>query len=91
MQDMCVTGTCSSGYYRDILSGDRANTSIVGQLEIGSDICVPCDDLCTQCTGPGIRIEVNSCQECKYAIDDGECVSECSASGKAHTSQLDNL
>lgn len=79
---MCVSGTCNDGYYREVLTLQQANASIVGDLEIGSDVCIPCDELCAQCTGPGSRLERNSCQDCKFASQGLQCVMECNITGK---------
>ena len=75
--------SCSNGYYRTILTADLANASITGDLQIGSDICLPCDELCAVCTGPGVRIG-ESCFACStgFVNMDGECTRECSGDSK---------
>ena len=75
---MCVSGSCSVGYYRDVLAPEDANRSIVGDLLFGSDICAPCNELCAACTGP--EIDRSVCSTCSLATSvDGQCVSECSS------------
>ena len=77
---MCVSDACNDGYYSDILSGvEQANPSLVGDLEIGFDICIPCDEPCAQCSGPGTRIAIEVCQACRYAANTQgtQCVREC--------------
>ena len=76
---MCVSDTCNQGYYRDALSPERANVSVVGDLMFGSDVCVPCDELCEECTGPGPMLEAAACQVCSRAtqLQKLQCVEEC--------------
>ncbi len=76
-QDMCVSDSCGRGYYRAILSPEQADSSIVGDLIVGSDVCIPCDELCEECTGPGKKLELNACQVCKNATQGTQCVAEC--------------
>lgn len=77
VQDMCVSDTCNRGYYRDVLSPEHADVSIVGDLMFGHDVCVPCDELCEVCTGPGSRLELKACQACSMATQELQCVEEC--------------
>lgn len=82
MQDMCVSDTCDRGYYRDVLSPEHVDVSIVGDLMFGHDVCVPCDELCELCVGPGSRIDpLNACQTCSSAsqLEEAQCVAECNA------------
>lgn len=80
---MCLANHCNRGFYQGILAPENANASIVGDLEIGSDVCIPCDELCEQCTGPGSRIQPSSCQICKFATQGPQCVRACNnESGK---------
>ena len=76
---MCVSETCNRGYYRDVLPPERANVSVVGDLMFGSDVCVPCDELCEECTGPGPMLEATACQVCSRAtqLQELQCVEEC--------------
>ena len=74
-----MTGVCGPGYYRDVLSAANSNLGLTGNLSVGSDICLPCDELCSQCTGPGLDMAV--CSECAFAMTtQGECVAECNKS-----------
>ncbi len=75
IQDMCVSDVCNVGFYRDVLTPNLA--SIIGDLELGSDVCVPCEELCARCAGPGSRLEFNSCQACRFATQGSVCVQEC--------------
>ena len=79
---MCISGNCDPGYYRAILSPENANTSLLGDLLLGTDVCIPCDELCSQCTGPGHRIQPNSCQQCSRATQGSRCVAGNNHSGK---------
>ena len=65
---MCVSDTCNRGYYRDVLSPEHADVSVVGDLMFGSDVCVPCDELCEECTGPGPMLEATACQRCSSLL-----------------------
>ena len=69
---MCLSSasTCPDGYYPDQL---RSPTGI---LDAGTEICLPCDELCSTCIGPGVSS--SSCLNCAIAEDeDGMCVSAC--------------
>ena len=82
-------GVCTAGYYGAVLTPEQANASIVGDLPSGSDVCVPCDEVCSRCTGPGNRLgsnrQLSSCQECRFASQESFCVQECNSTGKYHT------
>ena len=69
---MCIVNTlgCPEGYYSDKL------TSAKGDLQAGTDICLPCHTLCSTCIGPGVSS--TSCLGCAIAEDEnGTCVSSC--------------
>ena len=75
---MCISDTCNDGYYSDILSGvEQAIASLAGDLEIGSDVCLPCDETCALCNGPGTRIALDSCLTCKCPSQGNHCVGGC--------------
>ncbi len=79
-QVRCLSSICGQGYYRDVLSPERTNASIVGDLTVNSAVCVPCDPLCAECTGPGNRLDQDACQECLITSQDTQCVRECNSS-----------
>ena len=69
---MCLSSAsaCPDGYYPDQL------TSSTGVLKEGAEVCLPCDELCSTCIGPGVSS--SSCLTCAYAEDeDGMCVDAC--------------
>lgn len=81
---------CDVGYYEAVLTTEHANTYTVGDLEFGSDVCLPCDEACAQCTGPGNTLAPNGCQNCTFAVQGSECVEQCNTTtGKTSTTTLD--
>ena len=50
---------------------------MTGDLQFGSEICKPCNELCAECTGEGTSRAV--CPLCKIATSAElqECVSAC--------------
>lgn len=84
---MCLSSAsaCPDGHYPDQL------TSSAGVLEEGADVCLPCDELCSTCIGPGVSS--SSCLTCAYAEDeDGMCVDACQpGSGQKQRSSVIKL
>ena len=73
-----MSGVCGSGYYRDVLSVEATSPNVTGDLVFGSNICLPCNRLCSQCTGAGTDKDV--CTECAFArTQDLLCVDGCNA------------
>jgi hypothetical protein len=74
---MCLADACYNGYYETILNSN------VSSLEFGSNVCIPCDELCNECSGPENRIGPSGCQSCRFAARQTQCVDECvEATGK---------
>lgn len=70
-----MSDVCSANYFKTVLSSALSNE------EFGTDICVPCNDLCDECFGPETVIGSNGCQSCKYALQwPSQCVEECNRS-----------
>lgn len=84
MQEICISG-CDSGYYEVLLTPEYANTSTLGDLELGTDVCLPCDGLCVECTGPGIMLAPGGCQNCTFAVRGIECVEQCNTTIGEHS------
>ncbi|XP_064389307.1 epidermal growth factor receptor-like isoform X3 [Halichondria panicea] len=77
-QNMCVPRFCPDGTYSSTLQpGVQSELSIIGNLQIGSDICLPCNELCEVCVREGT--DVLSCPQCEYARSGDECVRECNS------------
>jgi hypothetical protein len=77
---MCVPTCNGSRYYRNPLTPEQA--TLTGDLEVGSEVCVPCDELCNgECNGPGHLLEPYGCLECRYSREGSECTSQCNNSG----------
>ncbi len=75
---MCVPRFCPDGTYSSTLQpGVQSKPSIIGDLQIGSDICLPCNELCEVCVREGT--DVLSCPQCKFARSGDECVRECNS------------
>eukprot|EP00731_Ephydatia_muelleri_P019538 Em0012g363a len=77
-QVSCRTSTCPQGTYPSTASSTKPPFSGTGQslLSIVQDVatwCLPCDDVCASCTGPGNT----SCTTCRYAQRLAQCVSGC--------------
>ena len=72
LQVTCLSSGCLPGMY------SSTSTAAIGDLQSGSDVCIPCDPLCELCTGPGIQ--QGECILCRYAthLTDG-CVRSCNA------------
>lgn len=73
---MCVSNFCPDGTYPSTLQpGGQLDSLTLGNLHFGSDICVPCNELCEVCTGEGTSR--SACPLCKYARSADMCVREC--------------
>ena len=71
-QVTCLSTGCLPGTY------SSTSTAAIGDLQSGSDVCLPCDPLCAVCTGPGIL--PGECIQCRYATRFSEgCVRSCNA------------
>lgn len=79
-----MSGGCGSGYYRDVLAVEAAAPNVTGDLVFGSDVCLPCHRLCSQCTGAGTSKD--ACTECAFArTQDLLCIDGCNViTGKGH-------
>ncbi len=67
---------CPDGTYTSTLQpGVQSQASIIGDLQIGSDICLRCNELCEVCVREGT--DVLSCPKCEFARSGDECVREC--------------
>ena len=85
-QVSCRTSTCPQGTYPSTASSTKPPFSGTGQslLSIVQDVatwCLPCDDVCASCTGPGNT----SCTTCRYAQRLAQCVSGCNNDTGNHT------
>ncbi|KAL5488667.1 hypothetical protein EMCRGX_G017643 [Ephydatia muelleri] len=77
-QVSCHISTCPQGTYPSTASSTKPPFSGTAQslLSIVQDVstwCLPCDDVCASCTGPGNT----SCTTCRYAQRLAQCVSGC--------------
>ena len=71
-QVTCLSTGCLLGTY------SSTSTAAIGDLQSGSDVCLPCDPLCAGCIGPGIL--PGECIQCRYATRFSEgCVRSCNA------------
>ena len=85
-QVSCRTSTCPRGTYPSTASSTKPFLSETSQslLSIVQDVatwCLPCDDVCASCTGPGNT----SCTTCRYAQRLAQCVSGCNNDTGNHT------
>ena len=71
----------STSFYRTVLSSAVLNSNVSG-LELGSEVCVPCNETCDRCNGPESVLGPNGCQSCRYAQRWSQCVRECDTTGK---------
>ena len=70
-QVTCLSSDCLPGTYSSV------STTAIGDLRLGSDVCVPCHPLCEVCTGPGTQWPTE-CRLCRYATHASEgCVESC--------------
>ena len=70
-QVTCLSSDCLPGTYSSV------STTAIGDLRLGSDVCVPCHPLCEVCTGPGTQWPTE-CRLCRYATHTLEgCVESC--------------
>lgn len=81
-EDICMSNVCSTGYYKAVLSSTISNNS---GLEFGTDVCVPCNDVCVECYGPETVLGSNGCQSCKYAQQWSPCEEECITTGNRNS------
>ena len=85
-QVSCHISTCPQGTYPSTASSTTPPFSGTSQslLSIVQDVstwCLPCDDVCASCTGPGNT----SCTTCRYAQRLAQCVSGCNNDTGNHT------
>ena len=77
-QVMCLSSGCLPGTYFS------TSTAAIGDLESGTDVCIPCHPLCEVCIGPGTRLD--DCSKCRYATRVSEqCVRSCNATSGEET------
>ena len=77
-QVMCLSSGCLPGTYFS------TSTAPIGDLESGTDVCIPCHPLCEVCIGPGTRLD--DCSKCRYATRVSEqCVRSCNATSGEET------
>ena len=75
---MCLSSGCLRGTYFS------TSTAAIGDLESGTDVCIPCHHLCVVCIGPGTRLD--NCSKCRYATRVSEqCVRSCNATSGEET------
>ena len=70
-QETCLSSDCMPGTYSSV------STTAIGDLRLGSDVCVPCHPLCEVCTSPGTQWPTD-CHLCRYATRTSErCAESC--------------
>ena len=77
---MCISDKCNgSNYYRGLLTPAVSSASVV---EYGTEVCVPCNEGCIECTGPEGILGSNGCRACRRFVGSTAlCVAECNATG----------